>query len=611
MFTQNVQQLFKMFNCTNTEIAHYAGCNPSHISRMRTGARIPSANDRSIIRLIEGFYGYADNHNFLYQLAEICGCDNAKNPDEIKTALCTWLYKDNDTEPKPIAVARPKKKSALLFGEKFDKLMDIADLSNVRLGKIVNIDASQISRFRNGVRLPKQNHRLSVLMCKVLLERATEQGKLHDVCEFSGIAADADNGLPFDEFCDWLFNNERNDSGIIDNLLDKLDSFFPNMNVSFSDLMMNDTREILSDSRSLYRGTDGLRKAVIRLLASSAKAGGGELWLYSDQSMDWLTGDPEYRLKWYALMSECVKSGVKIKIIHNVDRDVGEMVTAVESWLPLYMSGMIESFYSRQKNDGRFSHTLFLRPSYGCIQACNIIGSEENGIYHFYSDSEILSELEAEYSLLLAKSEPLLKIYTEHGKNDYVEFIESDNESSEITELLLTLSVETMPEELLTGMLEKRNITGDKLKQALKYYHTRKKAAKAALQNGFLYEFAPLPSDEMLFAGKVRVNLDYSLFPEPIYYADDEFAVHIAAIINLMEEHTNYRFYVLPETAYNGIQLALYKESAVAIRSVSPYAAFSFSNHDIMKAFSAYFESLKYRYKQDRIITRQKLSRYL
>ena len=86
------------------------------------------------------------------------------------------------------------------------------------------------------------------------------------------------------------------------------------------------------------------------------------------------------------------------------------MSDAITSWLPLYMSGMIESFYSRKKNDGKFTHTLFLCPGYACINAWHVTGAEAGGIYHYDTDPKILSFLESSFQELLAFSLPLVRI---------------------------------------------------------------------------------------------------------------------------------------------------------------------------------------------------------
>ena len=61
-----------------------------------------------------------------------------------------------------------------------------------------------------------------------------------------------------------------------------------------------------------------------------------DLYLFSDQNIDWITADKAFQQKWMSLMIQCVTSGVKIHIIHNIERNLTEIGEAIRSWLPLY-----------------------------------------------------------------------------------------------------------------------------------------------------------------------------------------------------------------------------------------------------------------------------------
>ena len=109
-------------------------------------------------------------------------------------------------------------------------------------------------------------------------------------------------------------------------------------------------------------------------------------------------------------MNECVKKGIHIRIIHNIDRGLVEMTDAIINWLPLYMSGMIESFYCIKPGSGRFSHTIFLNPGNFCIEAAHVIGMEAAGIYRFHTSGELLSQSKGAFDKLMEMSRPLVRI---------------------------------------------------------------------------------------------------------------------------------------------------------------------------------------------------------
>ena len=125
----------------------------------------------------------------------------------------------------------------------------------------------------------------------------------------------------------------------------------------------------MKDDRNVYNGVSGLQDAVIRFLIMVCESKGQEMLLYSDQDMAWMMGPEDFCLKWAMLMKYCVKSGIRIRIIHNIDRSPREMDMAIKSWLPLYMSGMVEPYYSEAVKDVRFFHTLFVCPGVAAIEA--------------------------------------------------------------------------------------------------------------------------------------------------------------------------------------------------------------------------------------------------
>ena len=56
MLSERITKLFRLLQCTNTDIAKYAGCSPSNISRMKSGGRAPSPDGRAVLHLAEGIF---------------------------------------------------------------------------------------------------------------------------------------------------------------------------------------------------------------------------------------------------------------------------------------------------------------------------------------------------------------------------------------------------------------------------------------------------------------------------------------------------------------------------------------------------------------------------
>lgn len=241
------------------------------------------------------------------------------------------------------------------------------------------------------------------------IERNHKLDQLADIMQ-----ADPDS-LHSRSFNEWLFAPDRNEGS--DNaamkLLETLDSYQSLTGISDISVPKFDnavTDDMLLDRRTVYYGSGGLHDAVLRFLACAVSAGATEMYLYSDQDMRWMMSDADFTMKWTALMCDCIKKGINIYIIHNIDRDPDEMSQAITSWIPLYMSGMIKAYYHTRKNGERFSHTFFYCPGVGCIRGFNIKGTPSAERYNFYVKRSDLEYCRSQFDALMAGARQLIHI---------------------------------------------------------------------------------------------------------------------------------------------------------------------------------------------------------
>ena len=553
MFTEKINCVLRTLGASSADIARLLKCDHSNISRILSGARVPKAFGKAAERLVDGIYLFADEKGKTEELCKLVACENADSADMVKAKTMTWLY-DGMDEMKKKTESHGERAPFQSFGRKLDSVMNLAELSNVRLGKTINTDASYVSRFRSGIRSPKSNPHIMKAICSALLEKLNSQDKLARLAAIIGSSAEAlsDKDDAFTLLYEWLYDVEKESRApLIERLIENIDAFSLNIKTLLPPLKENADNDIPYLEKTTYFGTDGLREAVIRFLGSVIKSGGRELWLYSDQNMGWLTGDRAFFSKWAALMLQCVKNGVKIRIIHNVDRDVSEIVDAITSWLPIYMSGMIESFYNKKQKNARFSNTMFICPGYACVEGGNVIGTEEqSGVYRYHSDINVLDAYKNAYAALLSNSKPLVRIYKNSVSPELI------NEGGE-TVVGTTLSLATMPKSALASMLE-RSKADEKTKDAvLSLWESRRRALVQALEKGAVYECAPTADESKLIAGEVQADVpDLSL-----RYTPGEYSEHIKNIVALSDEYLNYRFFVLPDAPFEHTKIAVMEKS--------------------------------------------------
>ena len=608
IFSEKINRIFALLEVTLTEFARAAGCDKSNISRMASGARVPKNGGPAARRIVSAIYLCADEKDELDALCALIGCEDRSSAEKIKEKIMTWLCDGEKTALRPAEGQDSKagKVPYRAFGERLDAVMELTGLSNIRLGRSLNTDPSYISRFRSGLRSPKANPKMMDDLCALLLDRAVEQGKTAALGKLTGMPAEAltDRENAFDWLYRWLFSAESGDSApFVEGLVDRIGSFSADIKkppLSFEEAADSG---ILRETATAYYGVEGLRRAVIRFLGNIAERGERELFLYSDQNMDWMVSDPDFRAKWVTLMILCVAGGTRITVIHNVNRDLSEMEKAIESWLPLYPSGMIRAYWCKTRGGGRFSATMFLCPGYACISGCNVCGSEdEKGLYRFDTDPALLRAHEAFYGELLNRSGELAAV---HSAESVGRLGEADISSlSVITD---TLSLATMPEEVILSALKRAGAGEAEKARVLDLKKKRLSVLEFKEKKGFLHEYIPLPDDEDLFAGRVPMDIPgYALT-----YTPEEYAGHIRSIMAFSERCSRYRFCPLPEAAFADIRLLISDRAVAVVRLKAPFVTILFEHPDLCRAFVSYAERLREQYRPDRLTMKQTLERYL
>ena len=605
MFSEKVNRLFALLEITAADCARIAHCDKSHISRMASGERVPKNGGAAAWRLVDGIYLWADEKGRIDALCRMIGCESKSSAAEIRAHLMAWLY--GGETPAAGRTKPPKEKAPYqAFGGRLSAVMELAGVSNIRLGRALNIDPSYISRFRSGFRSPKANPKLMNDICAFLLGRLEDQGKLGRLSRLTGAPAEAlsDWEPALESLYTWLYHTEKTDSTpFVEGLIDQIESFSGDIKappLSFEEAADSDT---LADVAQTYYGAAGLQRAVLRFLGNVVLRKEKALFLYSDQNMDWMVSDPAFRAKWATLMVLCIRAGVKITIIHNVNRDLSEMADAIKSWMPLYPSGMIRPYYCRARSGERFSTTRFISPGYACISGCNVIGAEnETGMYRFDTDSKQLEAHEAAFRELLSRSGELARIHSTEEVGRL-----GDPDVSALSVLCNTLSLASMPEETLLSALERASADDALKERVLKKQKQHLTILERDAERGFLYEYVPLPGDEALFGGSVPMDIPGLA----VTYTPGEYAAHIQNILYLSDSLAGYRLIPLPEAPFADLKILISDRAVAVTRMKPPYLTIQFEHPDLCRAFVAYARRIEEQYRQDKLTTKQMMERYL
>lgn len=598
MFSSRLDELIQYMGAKNGQVAKLAGFDRTNISRLRSSGRLPKKNSPTIRKLVTGLYLYADNRNELEKLCGYINADPDRSAEEITDKIRDWLYEGEPedgrktvTDPaRPQRTGKPKPVFRF-FGERLSAVMKLTELSNARLSHAIHMDTSMISRFRTGVRTPVPGSDVTKRISSVLYNRVKISSRQDDLAKLMDIPVSM---MDEDALHEWLFDSGNvpdREAGIAEDLLGSFDSLSAEIQLSLPAPGEAVPPEIIHSEETEYYSREGIRNAVLRFLYHAWNRKAELLLLYSDEDQEWLTGDRNFLMRWASLMSACVKNGTRIRIIHNVDRDLAEMTDAIRNWLPLYMSGMVESWYSTLKRNPRFSHTLFLCPDTACIEAFHPAGTETSGVYHYYTGQQILEARRSGFESMLKTAGPLLKVPAAPVYDGV----------SDITIIQSSLSVATMPEELVKAF----NVPA-----LYENWKTLHEALLYRLEKAKVNECVTLADDEDLFSGKVRIEQLNEI--RELCYTPEQYAMHIRNIIRLSELYPDYRFYALPEIPFPNMKLMIADDMTSIIHANRPDLSFGVTHPLMCRAFRSYAESLMEQHRMDRNTLRKILeAKYL
>jgi len=607
-FQHKLDTVMKKTGITNAALSRASLLDASLISRFRTGVRTPHLHSKQLHSLCQGIMILTVNESNRENIIKVCNLSPSLKGDALYNAIYQW-FSATDSMLKSVQKSdesnefhkktRRNNSTLKAFNEKLDILMNSLGVSNIRLARFLNVDASLISRFRTGIRTPSVDSQLILDICTYFSSRTKTQQQATALLDILDLSLDTNSlytpKLLYEHLYQWLNEKQENaDYTVMDNFLEKLDSFQLNWNIPPvlpESIPFKEGELQVSES---YWGTEGIQQAVIRLLKLTAEQTTPRtLCLYSNQSMNWLTKSTDFTKIWASLMFAVLSKKNKIQIIHHVDRNLSEMLTAIEKWLPLYMTGLIEPYYCKKPNNSCFTRTMFIATNLAYVNSDSVLGTQ-NPEYIFSTTSQQVTYLTKQFQTLLDYCDPLMQIFTPLTSEQYLlRFAEFERKEGNVKTLLPSLSLCTLPESLLVNIIDRYALPLEERKKILLYHENRIKQFYRTLQNSSKTEFFAFPTEEQINNGTIRIDIPKFILNTPLYYTPEEYAKHIENIVQNLSQLKGYRFYPIPVSPFKNLQIIIKKEvGAIVVKGDNPAAAFIFKHPLLCSALESYLDSM-------------------
>ena len=473
------------------------------------------------------------------------------------------------------------------FHEKLSILMYIAKTTNQELAINSSLDSSYISRLKNGNRKPVKGASYLIAFSHYLSKRLSALNQQELIKRLLGL----DSALPFDQvmLADLLYHWLTNDSFAVSDLAYELFKDIPSLNKEKHRVDRGDQDSFIHSSCCVYFNTEGKRLAALDFLERIANNDDPlTLLLYSDEDMTWMTGDPNFTSQWSQLMKTILTKGNRIRIIHDLTRDLDEIFSAIRSWIPLYMTGAIEPFYYPRIRDGIYKRSLYIAPGL-CVSTSSSIGSTANApeetVTFLFTEKKTIRVLQKEFDNYLTLCRPLMNILTADGSSSYFDLL-TDFEKKSGTTVIKTkhLSSISMPETVLRSFL-KRNPQSNEA-QLLAFQQLRTEYLERTLREYSVQEIFSIPSLDSLCQGKVMIDHSCGLEGKVVYYTKDEYRMHLKHVLHLLQYYENYHV-AIEKTPYDlGYSLYAKENTGVmVIKNAPPLVVLSVAENNLAIGF--------------------------
>ncbi|MCE5197076.1 MAG: hypothetical protein LLG09_08135 [Negativicutes bacterium] len=467
-----------------------------------------------------------------------------------------------------------------MFHEKLDFLMKLTHSSNSTLGKAVSLDASYISRLRNGSRkLPKDPVFIPAMVDYFARNITTEEQKriLATVPTFPYHYEDDSNHLN-QLLSHWLLQDT-------DDMEEPVETFLRRFSLlrHQADPAAPKLRPALSRSKAnYYFGIKGKQEAVLRFLHQVTREKFTQtLLLFSSEDMSWLTNDPLFTKQWADLMTTAILKGNHIRIIHTVSRALNEIFEAITQWLPLYLTGSIEPYYYPRSQDGVLRRTLFIAPRTAAIVASSVQNNLDDMTNFYITNQTLIRAFEKEFERYFALCKPLMKIYTNEQTPALHEAL-LDFDAKPCNTLLYSpyLSLLTLPSAAAKSIAERSGQPA-----ILAIQRERETSLLENLKHFGVIDFLSLPNLNTVLQGSLPLLLR-ELFGLPyFYYTKEEFRLHLANVIDLLRGEPNYHV-VIHQQNMTPYLLYVKEDYGVMLSKVTnPVAVFLIEDNGMTIAF--------------------------
>lgn len=556
-FKKLLDDYMKQLDCTAKDLAENSGLSAATISRYRSGERIPEDGSENFDRLINGIVSIAENKKIPNITVQ-----------SVSEAFSPYVRNNVD-------IAHLQKN--------FHTLLTVVPINISDLARFLNYDPSYISRIRNGQRQPANPtefaRKISIFVTKrfqTVEQKAVISSLIN--CPMEELS----NYTDFqDRMTNWLLAGSGAVKDSMTVFLEKLDEF--NLNeyihsIHFNELKIPSVPFQIPISRTYWGIKEMMESELDFLKATVLSKSTAPVIMYSDMPMKEMAKDPEFPKKWMFGMAMMLKKGLHLYQIHNLDRSFDEMMLGLESWIPMYMTGLISPYYLKNVQNNTFLHLLKVSGS-AALSGEAITGCHENGKYYLTKSKREVAYYQRRADELLKNADSLMDIYRSEREAELNTFLISDTrKSGKRRGIRSTLPLYTISEELLERILIRHGMDNSQKQRIKKHVKAQKERIVSILASETLEDEIPALTPEEFRKNPPVLDLSGIFCETNLPYSEEEYMIHMSDTKAFARKNPNYILRISTTHAFHNLQILVH-EGQWAIISKSKAPAIHFIIH--------------------------------
>lgn len=550
-FCDVLNKYLNLIGCSSKDLANAAGLSESIVSRYKNDTRVP--NSTNLKKISKAFEMLSDNK---YKMNDI-----------YKEFNCIFDSSNIDFE---------------IVRGNLNKLIETFNINARGLAKALNFDASYLSRIRNGERIPSNKEAFVSSLAAFVLKKY----EIQSYKDSYYLLFNEKEKITLSKIREWIITNKKEEVSDVDNFLSTLDEF--NLNdyikaIKFDELKVPNIPFYKARCKTYY-GVEEMKKGELEFFKATVLSKSKEdIFMCSDMPMEDMAEDKEFGKKWMFAIAMCLKKGLHLNIIHNLDRPFNEMMLGLESWIPIYMTGQVSPYYLKEVKNSVYHHFNYVSGVVALTGEC-IKGYHDNGKYYLTNNSRELEYYREKSNLLLKKANSLMDIYSSEDLDKFERFLENESKTvGNRKRILTTLPLFTISDLILKKILRENNIDSNDVSRIIRYKKEQEKVISTILKHSVITDNI-CKYNKNDFSDDVYLDIDGI----KVKYKYEEYVEHFNSTKEFSKKNANYKISISEKT-FSNITISILEDNyAIISKKSNPVIHFVIRHPKLVGAISEF-----------------------